>query len=79
MNNLTLLYGEVEVPGGKGGPIHKFLSQILLVNIWKCCLSNFRAGGERWSRFQKFEKASFRTVVPTHTKNFSSVAQLKNV
>ena len=28
-------------PGGKGTPIYKMYSQLLLVNIWKCCVSNF--------------------------------------
>ena len=28
-------------PGGKGASIHKFLSQLFLVYIGKCCVSNF--------------------------------------
>ena len=31
------------------------------------------------TRFQKFEKASYRTVVLTHTENFNILAQLENV
>ena len=36
-------------------------------------------GGFRGPRFQKFEKALYRTVVPTHTQNFSILAQLQSV
>ena len=34
--------------------------------------------GQR-TRLQKFEKVSSRTVVPTHTENFSILAQLESV
>ena len=38
MKNLTFLRGAGGgAAGRKGAPIHKFLSQLLLVNIWKCC------------------------------------------
>jgi len=37
-----------------------------------------REGG-RLPRFQKFGKASYRTVVPTHTENFITVDQLESV
>ena len=36
-------------------------------------------GGEGVPRFQKFEKATHRTVVPTHTENISTLATLENV
>ena len=39
MKNLTFLRGE-RPPGGKGAPIHIFISELLLVNILKCCVSN---------------------------------------
>ena len=35
--------------------------------------------GGRRTRFQKFEKASYRTVVSTHTENFSILALLESV
>ena len=38
---LLLWGGGGGAQGSKGAPIHKFLSQLLLVNIWKCCNSNF--------------------------------------
>ena len=39
--NLWFLLLEKEGGRGKVTPIHKFESQLLLVNIWKCCVSNF--------------------------------------
>ena len=36
-------------------------------------------GGEQGTRLQKLEEASYRTIVPTHTKNFSILAQLESV
>ena len=33
----------------------------------------------RGTRFQKFEKSSYRTVVSSHTENFSILAQLESV
>ena len=35
--------------------------------------------GKRGSPISKIRKASYRTVVPTHTENFTSLAQLKSV
>ena len=35
--------------------------------------------GSRGTRLQKFEKSSYRKVVPTHTENFSNPAQLESV
>ena len=35
--------------------------------------------GVRGTRFQKFEKAQYRTVVLSHTENFSILGQLESV
>ena len=143
MKNVTFLTREGP-PGGKGALIHKFVSQLLFVNIWKGCVSNLikiarwrknltawgikdpRGGQEDpiskirkiliqnggpnpnwkfqhyssiikcleiggnystfgglrpliWGRstsFQKFVNTTYRTVVRTHTENFSSIALL---
>ena len=37
----------------------------------------WRVKGAGVSRFKKYERASYRTVVPTHTENFSILAQLE--
>ena len=48
-------------------------------------MKNFTFGGlkpHKWGKgtqFKKIETASYRTVVPTHTKNFSILAQLESV
>ena len=36
------------------------------------------AGG-KGTQFKKFEKTSYRTLVPTHTENFSILALLESV
>ena len=41
MKNWTFLRGGGGPQGGKGASIHRFISQLLLVNIWKCNVSNF--------------------------------------
>ena len=38
-----------------------------------------RAPRGQGARFQKIEKVSYRSVVPSHTKNFSILAQLEKV
>ena len=51
-------------PGGNKAPIHKFLSQLLLVSIWKCCVSNFKMsfrgpnsfGGPWWGQRDPISK-----------------------
>ena len=35
--------------------------------------------GKRGPRYQKFENVLHRTVVPTHTENFSIIAELESV
>ena len=42
-------------------------------------MKNLTFGGLRVPRFQKFENASYRTVVPPHAENFNIVAQLESV
>ena len=35
--------------------------------------------GGRGTQFQELEKVSYKTVVPTHTENFSILTQLESV
>ena len=48
-------------------------------NFWGDQILSGGPEGVRGTRFQKYEKASYRTVVLPHTESFNILAQLESV